>query len=289
MDEQRGSRHHLISPTVRVGQELYRGRIVSLRPSTAQELSYPPAEYTLGFQRANRPRRPMFYSCTSAHTVFYETGVSPGDLVAIGRWKTTKRLLVNNVAFHPEVHRKHQSNSINRDWANRGPNDIPESPSNAMVHRFLAEQFAQEIQPGLEYRYKISAAIAEVMIGRSVGGPHLADSLDMFASGTQFAGLLYPSLRYRCNTDNLCLTPQAVDDALILDRAWLYRIIAKKIDGAYEVECLDFADTIHADRSINWKGRPPRLIIPPGETIRVTLIDGQYQFHDGSRRPVELS
>lgn len=266
----------LASPIISPGQVLYRGNLWSSRPTNIAEVRYPPKHVVTRLQRANRPGSPMFYSSIAREAPFFELDVKPGDHVAISHWELMEKLWVNNVGYIDPVFKKLQSNR--KDVPNWGTSQTNfETPANRLVHNFLAEEFAREVATSSEHEYKISIAIAEKLMGNILG--EVAEGMP---SGQKFSGILYPALAMRANADNLVLLPEAVDKHLSLKKVEFIRVDEIKGDMQYQITLLDFADSFGLDGTIEWKGRIPHWVLPPGATATATVENGQWVLRDSS-------
>jgi hypothetical protein len=193
--------YRLRATTFDAGWHLYRGNVYPFKPSNVKWLTYPPASLVSKFQRANRPGCPMFY-CSGARTPpFFEIPVKPGDYISIARWRTTERALVNNVGYHDVVFRGLGSTRVADVYKEIMPEHDPafdHNSANYAIHQFLAEEFAQIVPSGNEYRYKISAAITEQLLGNVNPKPGREDEIPPYR---KFCGIMYPSLAMRANAD----------------------------------------------------------------------------------------
>jgi hypothetical protein len=91
------------SPILNRGIELYRGVLWEDKPSTRSQLTYPPPEVITRYQRANRPGEPRFYSSVARAAPFFELHMSPGQRVALSKWRLRENLAVNNVGYTSSV------------------------------------------------------------------------------------------------------------------------------------------------------------------------------------------
>ena len=181
------------TPVLGPGKSLYRGRIMDKRPAAISELSYPPPSLSRTYQRANRPGQPLFYASTAFPSVLIELNPSSGSCVAISKWMTTAKLVVNNAGYTDEAFRILGTKRMLPDWYVKGSNEQPRTE----VGRFMAEEFTKRVLPGHEHLYKVTAAIAELYFEQS-----------------QFGGLLYPSVALSAASDNLAVKPHFVDTSM---------------------------------------------------------------------------
>lgn len=212
---------------------IYRARIIKNQPSRIKELNYPPEDVT-GLNRANREHDPVFYASSGAGGAVFELYPSPGDRVAVVKWRTTEELMLNTVGYSPEVLSKFESF--------RDPEDIPgkqlsdtESLGNSMLRKYLTEIFTQQVPENQKHRHKLTAAIAEI-----------------WRSGPSIDGLMYPAVSISANYDNLAIETGVVDRALSPVSAE-YIEIQEREDQKIEINVLDTCNTIQ-DGEIQWNG-----------------------------------
>jgi hypothetical protein len=249
--------YQIIAPIFEPGITLFRSRICD-KPSHISALLAPPPEITkLG--RVNREGKPVFYCCTSRQAPFFESQPGEGQTVAITRWVTTARLMVNHVGYTAGAF---SALASNREQASWGPRPITQL--NEPVSAFLAEVFTQIVPRGSEFKYKLSVAIAE----------------RLFLLDDKFGGLLYPTVAMRANADNFALKLPYAREHLRFQRAE-YARIEKVQDFAFNTTVLDTATELGADGSICWKGRlDPWPIRKKGDALIFTVEDGRWVARD---------
>jgi hypothetical protein len=266
--------------TFDTGWPLYRGNVYSFKPRNSKYLRYPPPEKVNKFQRANRPGCPMFY-CSGARTApFFEVGVKPGDHISISRWRTTERALVNNIGYHDGVFNTLGSTRAADVYKEIMPEHDPafdRNSANYAIHQFLAEEFAQIVPSGDEYRYKLSAAIAERLLGNVNPKPGREDEIPPYR---KFCGIMYPSLAMRANADNIVLLPEFVDNHMTLEQVEYLHIVGDEGPLDYQYTRLDFANTFALDGTIQWKGRPPQWTIPSDGSVTPRDELGEIIYRD---------
>ena len=104
------------------------------------------------------------------------------------------------------------------------------------IKEAFSKYFMRKVASDEAFRYKLTVAIGEMHLGSIV------------THNTQFAGILYPSVRMWANGDNLALLPRFVDKHLAFRRA-----IHVKIKGRTETSIdIDYVDVAHEfDRAGN--------------------------------------
>lgn len=261
----------VVSPVLATGQILYRGVRWADKPANRERLGHPPPEAVPFYQRANRPHHPMFYSSIAREAPFFELDVQPGDHVAISKWRTTKKILVNNVGFASETFRALKSNRTPPTWG--PPHSLTTDLSNQLIAKYFAEEFTRVVSVGQEYLYKISTAIAEKLY---IGNVNMAVSGDAFEGEARFGGLLYPTIAMRANSENVVLLPEFVDRFLELMSVEWVRVDSKEPDFKYKVTVLDYANSFSSTGEIEWKGRGPEWKVHPGQQVMVSVENGKF-------------
>jgi len=242
------------------GTKLYRGRQMDSAPKHIRELYYPPPEYVNGFQRCNRPGKPLFYASGNMATLLSEIKTKVGSTVYISEWVTTAQLFCFYFPF-----RQPQKNI-----------------TGARVQTFVENRFSQPIHETFSSQYKITAAISSLIVGEDIG---FADSAE---NGPKLGGLIYPSVAHPARSENVALVPQAADNSLKLLSVTSFKIVSVE-NHEYKFEELDFCSNFSYD-IINWKGYPGSWQIknlPAGGEISA-IFDGytwQMIDHAGNAIP----
>jgi hypothetical protein len=261
------------TPILFSGTVLFRGRRFTstfnkTRRITVRDLSYPPASATkLG--RVNRPNQPFFYCSASQEMIYYEIrGLSEGDELVLSYWRIKDSILVHNIGYtqfvFDQLGAKRSLPMWTGDWKHRRL-EIPDEQlvreeqasllshdENGQLLEALGHAFMSNVGENEEYKYKLTVAIAEAFL-------KIIEN-----QSQQSCGLLYPSVRMAANGDNLALKPECVDAHLEFLKAKHITIDEKK-GNSITFTIVDFADTSSQDGYLEWKGRPPAFIIPPGE------------------------
>ncbi len=252
----------MTAPQFDVGAMLFRGRICD-HANFVRELSYPPT-YLAKLGRLNRAGSPMFYASWSRSSVFFETGVRPGDVLLVSRWRTTCQMTLSHIGYHAGIFRTAGSARTIASWDRTA---VPHAVDAASEKKWLAlaKLFGQQIAEGEEHKYKLSAAAAECLLGDPV------------------AGILYPALAMSANADNVVLKPAWADSHLRfvgVERVMIESIIGQKL----QVKVVDFA-TSPDGVALRWKGRGPNWTIRnQGEILRIRSTGELWQAfaEDGS-------
>lgn len=261
----------LTTPTFDPGIILYRGIPYKDKPKSILYLSYPPKELAK-INRASRDNQPVFYCATSENVPFFELDMMPGDRLVVSKWKTTKKLLVNNVGYTESNFSKLNSNRNNQKWRNGKEEHLEtQKEENLIVQDFFAKTFSQSIPKDNVDIYKLTIAIAET---------HFLGDL--------FNGLLYPTIPMKANADNFAIKPSFINsDGLLFEEVYFIEI-TEVHDFKYDIKRLDWANSISTSGNIAWKGRVPQWTIKEkGGELKFTAKDGKWKAQDNNGNIVE--
>ncbi len=189
------------------------------------DISYrPDLENIKDFGRTNKPGQPIFYASTDPDTALYEVSrirkEEDQDIgkhhITVGLWVLTKRLHLLQFVHHseasqrnPEVRDQYQhQDSIFRSLES----DVYERVDRIL--RYFSDEFAKPAT--IHHEYKISCAIYDLDIEMG--------NLPRAKRDLGFSGALYPSVRNNLRGLNISLEPNAVDDALELNKVLVQRV-----------------------------------------------------------------
>ncbi len=258
------------TPRFRAGLELFRGIVYSHKPVVLTELSYPPQKFA-NPNRGNRAGSPMFYGASGEAVPFFEINAECGDLLVVSRWRTTKELLVNHIGYTPETFTKLNSNRTNPDWGENNLKMNHPEPTR-LITEWLADKFSGVIGGKLnEDKYNLTIAIAEQ---------------HMHADFIQ--GMVYPTVQMNGNADNIIIKPDFIDSGG-LELLDVYHIEVKSKEGLqYQINRLDWANSISKDGTIEWKGRLPQWVVEKQQDeLQFTVVNGKYVVRDKNGNIVE--
>lgn len=221
-------------PIIGPGEILYRGIKYDNLPQDLSRLREPPKEKT-SINRANRAGNPVFYCSIARPVPFFELDIKPGDHLAISKWITVDKLITNKVGYTTTSFSNLQSNRQNPAYGEM--KNYESEYAKSIVDNFLADEFTKIVPHEMNHLYKITVAIAEKLF-----------------SDEMFDGLLYPTMAMKANADNLAIKPSSVDKKLIFKNAEFIQIKSKQ-NSTYEINRLDFANSVDANGRIQWKGR----------------------------------
>lgn len=231
------------------------------KPTTKSYLSYPPKEWAK-INRASRQYEPFFYCATSRQVPFFELGLNKGDKIVLSKWRTTKPLLLNNIGYTEINFKELNSNRENQKW-NKNENSLTLTEENIIIQNYLAKTFSQHIPKDKTDLYKLTIAIAE---------KHYSEDEEI---NVKFQGLLYPTIPMKANADNIALRPTFIHEGGLefLEVEWIE--VTKSYDFKFDVEVLDWANSLSDTDVIEWKGRLPQWTFFEGEEFFFTVEDGK--------------
>ncbi|SRR5579871_41049 len=247
------------------GTILHRGVPYKEKPKKLSELSYPPIEKAK-MNRANRQGEQCFYCSGNRQVPFYELGLQPGDRIALSYWVTTETLLFNSIGYTEENFKNLNANRDHKWYEEVEPQEML-NEENKLVQNFLAKAFSQQIPNDKEELKKLTIAIAEKH--------HSENIQENDKNYAQFAGLFYPTIKMNANADNFAIKKSVVDHGSLIFKEVEY-IEIKSVAGAkYNVDVLDWANSISDDGLIEWKGRVPQWTFYDDEHYYITIEDGR--------------
>ena len=263
--------YELRAPRFNPGLELFRGIPYSEKPKNISDLSYPPLEFAT-INRASREGEQIFYCSNLESVPFFELNLSVGDKLVVSKWKTTRKLLVNNVGYVDKTFEQLKSGRKNGNWWDYlGP--IPKEKKqdqNFIIRDYLASKFSRPIANDYNDYYKLTIAIAE---------HHFSSDI--------FDGLIYPTIQMRGNADNFAVKKSFVDSGGI-ELVDVYFIEITEIhDFEYKINRLDWANSILPNGDIEWKGRLPQWKLGSGQELKVQAKNGKWVATDKDGNRVE--
>lgn len=220
------------------GQVLYRSNAYDFKPENVSFFSYPPKDKVNGYQRCNAPKSPMFYCTPDPKTTYAELRLNAGDHVYLSKWvvNSDSLLIADPIQDVDDV-------------------DLP--PVLEVINTYFESKYLQPIHSDFSEQYKITAAIASVLVGTEVRG-----------SENQFSGLHYPSVADCNRSSNLVLFPSEVDKHLTLKQVDEVKIL--KFDGERsEHKFIDFSSTFNSNGDIAWKGARRTYTVPKSGVLSI--------------------
>jgi hypothetical protein len=233
-----------------VGTYLYRARRIdsSFYPQAGlriRDLSYPPRELSKA-GRLNRAGNPVFYCSTSKSPLLFELNAKPGDEFIFSIWRTNEICLLSGLGYSSSVFQALGAQRNVPIWLQGRPRTPPSD-----LRDLLSEVFAEKIFDGMESKYKLTAAIAELHWGPLEGGAR------------QYAGVLYPSVAMRANGDNIALLPWFVDSNLVWTKS-MHILVEAVEEQSFSIKDLDKSLSLGEDGKLVWAGRAGTVLSSPG-------------------------
>lgn len=233
---------------INAGTYVYRGVKRITKPLNKSELTYPDPSRINNYQRANRPREPIFYCSSDIRVLFVELGLKPGDHVAISKWLVEEKIIVMTIGYiHEELE---HTGSVRK-----APNLLskldhsPNPEQSKLIYKYLSEVFSRVVEAGHEYEHKITVAIAELLVDGSME----------FKNGTkaELAGIIYPTIAGDGYGENLAIKTAYVDTVFRLEEVRYIRVENHSAIFGHRHPTIDFANTFKNDGTIEWKGTSP--------------------------------
>jgi hypothetical protein len=221
---------------------LYRGIKYSQKPLLLKDLSYAPIKYAK-INRASEEGEQMFYCTTKKKAVLYELNAMPGDRLVISSWYTIARLNVNSVGYTNSNLKELSSSSADLTWDNVDPNVKFYDEENLYIANYLAKTFSQRINSSNLDVYRLTIPIAK---------KHFPED--------QFHGLIYPTIQFNANAENLAIKPVAIDNNFIEFERVEYIEVIELVENKYKYKILDVSDSILNDKIV-WKNLKQTLTV----------------------------
>jgi hypothetical protein len=257
--------YSIVCPVFDPGAFLYRARQITptFNKTTGiqkHDLVYPPPNVArLG--RLNREGQSIFYSSMHKQSVFFEVpNLKAGDEIIVSFWKTTERMVVNNIGYTEFAFSQLGAKRSVPSWGPAQPSlatetnislsmrpkeqvdQLLETDVSAGIKEAFGSYFMRSVGPTETELYKLTVAIGEMHLGT------IQNHSD------QFAGILYPSVRMWANGDNVALLPWFVDSHLEFRKA-VHIKIKETRDTNFEIDYLDAAHGFDAGGNLKWLGR----------------------------------
>jgi len=239
---------------------IVRGRICE-KPTHISGIIYPAPEHVKYYGRVNDIGQSMFYGSVGKVAPFYELGAKVGDKFIMGVWNNLSEIVLIHIGFTSETAKKLKSSrelhSIYNFAKDTGDDDL-----NTLVYNYLSQIFTLKVDDCDNHLYKISVTISNIL-----------------TQADETSGIMYPSIAFSGNTDNIVLKPDFVDKNLELFSVEYIRII--EINGQeYLYETLDTATSIKSDGEIDWTGR--LLTYSSEGTISASIYDNEWKPRDAA-------
>ena len=254
--------YHATVPRFEKGLHIYRGRICD-KPSSLEEVTYPPPSSIKRLGRANGIGESLFYAANGRSVPFFELGCEPGDSIVLTKWRTTDKAVVNHIGYSQEIASQLDSGRSLGEIYDFIISTQSHSSLNAKVHDYLAYNFSKKIPESSQHNYKLTVAIARKLFKDKI-----------------FDGLLYPTIAMSGNSDNIVFKCDYVDkhlDFLSIE----YIKIKRKYGTKYDIETLDSSTTLDRKGNFVWSGRPLRYILEEkGQELTMVSENGEWVAYD---------
>lgn len=247
--------------SVAVGQALYRGIRYTERPSHLKQLSAPPPDKVVNYQRCNGPGHPMFYAAVQSATVFAELGSRKGDLVYLSVWEIVEPFLFIRIPL-----------------ATSDP-ALEDNASFARVSTFLETRFMQPVAHAFSDQYKITAAAAEKLSN----GPIAGDTTIL--NGQELSAVAYPSVAHVARAQNVAIRPEIVAKCMRMKGVREIEVFGRT-EAEIHILDRDFA-TAGDDGVLVWQGRPQQWPQVNARPLTARIEGGEWVLRDEAGNVVD--
>lgn len=227
----------------------FRARILPAPPRTIGEMWYPPAHCVGVLGRANDAQQAIFYGAQSETGALVEIRASAGDTVAVlgaDDVHTPQPAQLVDVGL-PELVR-FVDGSRPRAFGEtltclRLLRDEDNVRKLALIRSTLVSQFTRHVLPGCEHEYKVSLAIANLLLESGVDG------------------IVYPGAGSDLKLVNFALKPDAANRVLRPAFCRFVRVEGRMPNGGFILRLLATAAAISSNGALSWQPfsirRPP--------------------------------
>jgi hypothetical protein len=209
------------------------------------DLWYPPKEKLNKYGRLNIPTQQVFYVSTHKKIALSEVDLSIGDIVTILKCKrkSEKPMTVMELGLSEKAS---QYATKKFDFI-RPIGVLPQDSSKyneeekailVEIRSFLAREFLKIVPNNENYKYKITAALAEIQMLAPIDGiwyPSIANSVENWDGESNF-GLKTESADMLYDADSCCT----------------YRVEQKSSSEKLKLRCLSTSEKITPDGEIHW-------------------------------------
>ncbi|GAB2699661.1 hypothetical protein GCM10027037_25350 [Mucilaginibacter koreensis] len=231
------------------GGSLFRAIPYGTKPHNFDYLSYPPSNIARQ-NRANRHGVPVLYCSTTKGTPLFEVKPAVGSYVALVQYKIEKNLEVAKIGFTDS---NFESLKTNREVPHSfvEKNELCLTDENKFLENYLAKTFSQNITTDKIHLYKLTTAIADVLIRHN-----------------HIFGLVYPSIAAKGERENIVIKKSFIDEGGIGISHVEWVKITSINEDTIDIFEEDFARDFGRDKSIYWKGGPGVWETPLGFEIK---------------------
>ena len=175
--------------------------------------------------RCNFEGQSLLYAASSVLPLPVELETKPGEVLTVGYWRSTRKLLILPFGFSEEVRGK-LGTKLRAHIKDELPNIDQESALRAECYKYLMDVFTRLISENEHHHYKLTSAIAEILLGDVTEG-----WAQQFYHGDSFNpncfdGIKYPSIATFGNHHNYAIRPKTIDASVELFRAETFQVEA---------------------------------------------------------------
>ena len=223
--------------------------------TNTKELWHPPPQYIKAKGRVNDVGESVFYYSDSENTAVIEKRPELGDILTVLEAElvnSDKQPLVMVLGIHEYTAQS------NPNYGGTPPQyDVKQkqftdregiSKTNPLLQAYLTEEFMRQVGLGNEHEYKITIAIAKILMNE----PELLNEDGSRAEGIIVDGFAYPSIASNNLGANVALRTDSADRLYKPVAATVYRVEEKRDETHYTVGKLKWSTSIEEDGTINW-------------------------------------
>lgn len=223
-----------------------------------KELWHPPPQCIKAKGRVNDVGESVFYYSDSENTAVIEKRPERGDVLTVLEAELVdpnKQPLVMVLGIHEFTAQS------NPNYGGTPPQyDVKQklltdregiSKTNPLLQSYLTEEFMRRVSFGNEHKYKITIAIAKILMNE----PEMLNEDGSPAVGIKVDGFAYPSIASDNLGANVALRTDSADRLYKPVAVIVYRVEEKRDDTHYTVDKLNWSTSIEEDGTINWGSR----------------------------------
>lgn len=207
--------------------------------------------YKLGSDlgRCNIAGQSIFYAANSPVPLPLEIDAKPGEVLTVGYWRSTRKLLLSQFGFSDEIRARlgtQLPTTAKGNWSS-----IEQIDSQlAQCYAYFMEAFTEVVSEDRQHHYKLTAAFAEILLGEIQEG-----WAEQFFPGeglqmNSFDGIMFPSIAGRGNFHNFALKPMIIDAHAELFRVEAYQVETRsQFSCQVKPQCTGF---LEHDGTISW-------------------------------------
>ena len=221
-----------------------------------RQLWWPPPERITERGRLNKLGQSIFYCSDREDTAVLEKRPTQGEILTILKCD----LVDPNVQpFITEVGIHEYPGRFNPKYGGTPPEQDLQlkeftrregiQQTNPLLREFLVNEFQKVVELGHDYEYKITIAIADILINE----PELVDISGNAVPGINIDGLSYPSIAAESKGVNVALKTEAADRLYKPVSCKVCRVEEVKDSTHYVLGGFTSSESIAEDGTINWQ------------------------------------